>query len=575
MLKALQRFLLMLLLLMGGLFLLYQGFLYLSVRHNMPSGMVIAGVDVGKLSAEETAVALEKRYYTPLRLTYRQETVELDPRLVGFTLDLETMMAEAQSYIEAQDPWQGYLRFLLGQSIMEPITIELRASHDPEAIRERLHTLAAFMDQPAIPPRINETTEAFEMGRSGYHTNVEASIPLIEAALYHSDRPPVTLVVEDQPAPEFDISFLEASLRKQLDAFSGVGSIFVMDLETGEEISINGDMAISGLSILKIAIFLETYRALNGPPDEFIGQLLYETAVQSSNYGANLLLEFIAGERNTYQGAAVFTEAMRRLGLVNTFMAIPYDAPTVSTRPSTFSTPANSRSDLLFVPDPARQTTAEEIGTLLAMIYYCSQGGGALLAIYPDQLTPDECQAIIDLMILNEEGNLIRFGVPNDVPVSHKHGWDGATHGDAGIVLSPGRHYVIVEYLHQPDQWLVSDISFPILREISRTIYNYFNYEDPYLGDALFEAERFDPDDPFFNPRNEDEAEGNAEDEGDLGDDPAIEEEVQGEETPQPPPPTNDGLEVQYQFETTNKASRTILRNENVITYGTEIGDWR
>jgi beta-lactamase class A len=130
MLKALQRFLLMLLLLMGGLFLLYQGFLYLSVRHNMPSGMVIAGVDVGKLSAEETAVALEKRYYTPLRLTYRQETVELDPRLVGFTLDLETMMAEAQSYIEAQDPWQGYLRFLLGQSIMEPITIELRASHD-------------------------------------------------------------------------------------------------------------------------------------------------------------------------------------------------------------------------------------------------------------------------------------------------------------------------------------------------------------------------------------------------------------------------------------------------------------
>ena len=508
MLKALQRFLLLLLLMLGGLFLLYQGFSYLQVRNHMPPGMVIAGVDVGGLSAEETAVALENRYYTPLRLVYQQETLELDPRLVGFNLDLETMLDEGQNYVAAQDPWQGYFRFILGRTMMEPITIALQASHDPDSVRDRLQTVASFLDQPAVPPRINETTEAFEMGQPGHLLNIEASAPLLEAALYRTAQRQVELVVEEEEAPDFDISFLEASLRKQLDAFSGVGSIFVMDLETGEELSINGDVAISGLSILKIAIFLETYRKLDGPPDEFIAQLLYETAVQSSNYGANLLLEFIAGERNTYQGAAVFTEAMRRLGLVNTFMAIPYDAQTVPTRPSTFNTPANSRTDSPFVPDPARQTTAEEMGTLLAMIYYCAQGGGTLLAIYPDQITPQECQEIIDLMVLNVEGNLIRFGVPNEVPVSHKHGWDGFTHGDAGIVLSPSRAYVIVEYLHQPNQWLVSDISFPILREISRTVYNFFNFNEPYLGDALFEADRFDPDDPFFNQTPDDPAEG-------------------------------------------------------------------
>jgi beta-lactamase class A len=512
MLKALQRFLILSLLLLGGLFLLYQGFLYLMTREDMPPGMVMAGVDVGGLSAEETAVALQNHYFTPIRLNYRQEAIELDPQLVGFTLNTEAMLAEAQSYLEAQDPWQGYLRFLLGRSIMEPITIELQASHDPAAVRDRLQTVATFLDKPPQPPRINDTTEAFEMGQPGYVSDIEASAPLLEAALYRSDERQVDLVVQDLPAPDFDISFLRDSLQKQLDAFSGVGSLFIMDLETGEEISINGDMAISGLSILKIAIFLETYRKLDGPPDEFIAQLLYETAVQSSNYGANLLLEFIAGERNTYQGAAVFTERMRRLGLVNTFMAIPYDANPVSTRPTTYVTPANSRNDLLFVPDPARQTTAEEMGVLLSMIYYCAKGGGALLAMYPGELTPDECQAIIDLMVLNVEGNLIRFGVPNNVPVSHKHGWDGVTHGDAGIVLSPGRDYVIVEYLHSPNQWLVSDISFPILREISRTVYNFFNFEDPYLGDALFEADRFDPDDPFFqNLNNEQEQEPEAE----------------------------------------------------------------
>ena len=88
-------------------------------------------------------------------------------------------------------------------------------------------------------------------------------------------------------------------------------------------------------------------------------------------------------------------------------------------------------------------------------------------------------------MVLNEEGNLIRFGVPDGVPVSHKHGWIPDTHGDAGVVFTPGGDYVIVEYLHLPGQWLQSDISFPILREISRAVYNYFNFDEPYVGDPL------------------------------------------------------------------------------------------
>jgi hypothetical protein len=124
------------------------------------------------------------------------------------------------------------------------------------------------------------------------------------------------------------------------------------------------------------------------------------------------------------------------------------------------------------------------MGTLLSMIYYCSQGGGTLLAVYPDDVTPDECQAIIDLMVRNEEGNLIRFGVPEDVPVSHKHGWDFVTHGDAGIVLSPGADYVIVEYVTAPESdWLPYEIGFPILREISRATYNYFNFDNPNTED--------------------------------------------------------------------------------------------
>ena len=197
------------------------------------------------------------------------------------------------------------------------------------------------------------------------------------------------------------MDMLKRAVQAELNSFAGVGSVFVMDLETGEEFGINADTALSGLSILKVGIFVDAFRALNGPPDEYVRSLLEDTAIHSSDYGANLLLHVAAGENNTYKGADVFTESMHELGLVNTFMAVPYDAAVVATRPSTYVTPANSAGELPMQPDPARQSTAEDMGTLMSMIYYCSKGGGTLLAVYPDQITPGECQEIIDLMEQN------------------------------------------------------------------------------------------------------------------------------------------------------------------------------
>jgi beta-lactamase class A len=501
MLKKLQRFLTYTLVAILGLFLLYQGFLYWRGRDNMPPGTTIAGVDVSGLTAEETAVAIQKQYSQPVIIYHNDERVELSPLDIGFSLNLDGMVGEAQAAKDKQDVWMGYLRFVLGRPLeplgiepLEPISVELQAAHDEFALRDQLTTIGSFIDQPALPPHINETTETFEDGKAGFITDIEASLPDVTAAFYKPENREARLVILDQPAPEFDINFLADSIQKQLDAFSGVGSIFIMDLQTGEEVAINADAAISGLSILKIMIFVEAYRTFDGEPNDYIAGLLYDTAVKSSNFGANLLLHEIAGENNTYKGADMLTESMHRLGLVNTFMAVPYDAVAPATRRNTYVTPANSETDLLMTPDTAMQTTAEEMGTFLSMLYYCSKGGGTLLAVYPNDLTPEECQDIIELMVLNDEGNLIRFGVPEDVPVSHKHGWDLVTHGDAGIVLSPGGDFVIVEYLSLPagdtGDWLSHDITFPILREISRTVYNYFNPDSPNLEDPQHRAER-------------------------------------------------------------------------------------
>lgn len=489
MLKGLQKFLTTLLLIAGVLYLLYQLFLYQRAQTLFPPQTMIAGIDVSRMSGNDAADLLREQYYTPLLIYHREEEVEINPQDVGFQLDLETMLQEAEAASVQDDYWMGFGQFVIGRSL-DPITIDLSASHDQQALEDRIEFIAEVLDTPAISPLLTNNATDIEAGAAGYITDIEASTPLVQEALYRLDDREAHLVILEQDAPERSMELLKELLNRQLERFDGIGVAFIMDLTTGEEISINGDMAISGLSILKIPIFVETYRVLNAPPNEFVQGLLYDTAVQSSNYGANLLLHVIAGQDNTYLGAEMLTESLWHMGLVNTFLAVPYDAPEVASRPSTYTTPANSQTTLPARFDYARQTTAEDIGTLLSMVYYCAHGGGSLLAIYPDNFTPDECQAIIDLMVQNTQGNIIRLGVPPTIPVSHKHGWDGVTYGDAGIVMSPNGDYVIVIYVTNPaTDWLPDSISFPLLWQMSQITYNYFNYDDPYLEDPQVRAD--------------------------------------------------------------------------------------
>lgn len=494
---VIRKWILVLLLLAISSFLLYEWVQYRLVRDQMPAGTTVAGLNVTGLTLEEISAELEAAYYGPVYLYHRDEHVELDPQSVGFTLQIGQMLDQLSDQLSSQEEWLKFVSFIFDRPLVQPISIPLQASHDRNGLIAMLQTIGDLLDKPAQNAQFLTKEEAVKEGKAGYSLQVDDSVPIAEKALYNPNHRAAQLVVVEEEIPEMSLEVLKEFIETKLRSFDGIGSIFIMDLETGEEIGINADMAVSGLSILKIAIFVEAYRALEGDPDLTQQQLFLDTATRSSNFGANLLLHVVAGEDNTYAGADALTESMQQLGLVNTFMAVPYDASPPAYRRTTYVTPANSRTEREIIPDETMQSTAEEIGTLLAMIYYCADGGGPLLAVYPDEITPAECQAIIDLMILNEEGNLIRYGVPEGTLVSHKHGWARATHADAGIVFSPGGDFVIVEYLSQPGDWLLADYSFPILREIARATYNYFNPDVPYYGNVIRDQEQIDPANPF------------------------------------------------------------------------------
>ncbi|MEN8098662.1 MAG: serine hydrolase, partial [Chloroflexota bacterium] len=443
---------------------------YSKYRKTFPNGLTVGGINVGGLSEDEAEQRISSIYMLELDLYYQADRVPLNPVDVEFAVDLETMMNEAVEQRDTSGFWPGFWDFLLGrQSDSEPI--ELEATYSETRLKAVLANISATRDQEPQPAVPVPTTLAYQEGEAGHQLDLAASEPLVAEALMSPSNRQVTLVVDQISPPAPGLETLGRLIDAHMSDYDGIYAVYVIDLETGESLGINEDVAFSGLSILKIPIIIETFRTLDNEPNVEQTKLLTETMVESGNYTANLLLDVIAGEDNGMLGAERVTDTLWKLGLTNTFIAVPYEEDI----PGTYTTEANQRTDLNTHPDPKMQTTPKDMAMLLEMVYQCAAGGGTLLAAFPDDMRSDECQLMLEMMNQNRIGSLIEAGVPAGTTVAHKHGWGPETHGDAGIVFSDGGDYILVEYMYKP-VWLEWAESSPLLAEISRATYNLFNY---------------------------------------------------------------------------------------------------
>ncbi|GAB4268605.1 MAG: hypothetical protein Kow0080_11640 [Candidatus Promineifilaceae bacterium] len=281
------------------------------------------------------------------------------------------------------------------------------------------------------------------------------------------------------------LAYLQAAIDNTLAGFDGLSSYVIVDLETGERIARNENLAIAGMSLVKIPLLVETYRALDRAPNIEETKLITQTTSVSSNFAANLLLRDTVGGGDIFQGADILTQSMRNLGLYNTFITVPYDMDLPDGRLATYLTPANQRTDQTTHPDPYRQTTVGDLAALMEMIYQCAQNNSGLLReTYPDQLTQAECREILEMMQLNELARLLEAGLPDGVTFAHKVGWIDDTYGNVGIVFTPERDYLIGMALYYP-VWLEWEVSSPLFTEVSRLAYAHFTNPDAYPPELL------------------------------------------------------------------------------------------
>jgi beta-lactamase class A len=449
--------------------LLVQLVNYSAAWSKLPPGMTIGGVLVGGRDPQDARQQLLSTYGQAVTLNYQDHQIQLAPVDVGLQAGVDDALADAEEVRTRISFWAGFVDYLFDRP-NEAAAVTLPITYSVPQLNTFLSGVAVRFDQPPLPPEAQPDSLAFTQGVPGIELDAPASLPLIDAALRSPTQRSATLIVRERAIPPPPASALQQLYAARLAHFSGTAGVFAINLQTGEELCLNCDVAYSGLSLLKVPIAIETFRRLSAEPDPSERRLLTETLAYAGHASANGLLA-LAGGGDPAAGAAQVTDDVRALGLQNTYIAAPFET---AYRGGPVNTPANSRRDVDTHPDPARQTTPQDSALLLRMLYDCNLGGGALPAALPGDFGPEECDFVLRQLSDAYPGELLAGGAPPGTRTAQQMGWDGPTLVAAGVVYTPGGDFVLAVFL-RGDPWLEWRDGEPVVRDLARATYNYYN----------------------------------------------------------------------------------------------------
>lgn len=462
------------------------------LRANFPAGLTMAGIPVGGLDRQQAANRLLEVFSQPIELTYNNAVIQIDPDTIGFELDLDTMLTVADQLRVQQPFWQAFWDHLWGRPSRE-YDIPLSAIFSEERLRSYLQDeVSPRYDQPASPAKPIVGTVNFEPGSSGTELDIDKAILPIENALRSTTQRSVALPLKHTSPIHPSFENLDVLLRQtiELSNFDGVVGLYLVDLQTGQEIHFTSqsgnefayppDISFTASSTIKIPIMISVFRRLGDEIPDDTMKHLEDMIARSINTASDWLMERLLDPES---GPLVVTEDMQLLGLENTFLAGYFFQG--ARLLDIISTPGNQRTDINTEPDPYNQTTPLEMGLILFDIHQCAtSGNGNLIAAFPQEITQQECQVMIDYLLKDKTARLIEAGLPDGTNIAHKHGWVTDIYGiihdmsDAAIVYTPGGNYVLVIFLYDSEQ-IVFDPANDMVKDLSRAVYNYYNLPEP------------------------------------------------------------------------------------------------
>ncbi len=471
-----------------GILLLGEMRQYNTERSIFPPAAQIGGVPVGGLDAQAASERLEQAYSeTPVELRIDSSAVHIDPATAGQRFDSSGIVQSALDSLSERPYWQGLWDFLW-QRPPESLEAENACAVDREALHAYLlQEIAPRYQQPPVaggPVAAGDVL--FRSGQPGTVLDLEQAEPEIQRALCALEARVVTVTTRITEEPERRVDDLKPLLQTivQASGFDGLVEIYFQDLKSGQEINfaalggqaVEPGIAFTAASTIKIPVMVSTYKQVDAMPESLRRQM--ELMIDLSDNSSTDTVMEQALDPNI--APVQVTQDMQALSLKNTFLAGFFypGAPLLNL----YDTPANRRTDISTDPDVYNQTTAADMGRLLAAIHRCAvDGSGPLMDAFGGSVNQAECQEMSSLLEKNRKGVLIENGLPEGVRMGHKYGWvtdpnDGLMRNasDAALVFSPGGDFILSLYMYHPNQ-LHWDPAQRLAARLTTALYNFYN----------------------------------------------------------------------------------------------------
>ncbi len=484
---------------------------YSDNSNDLGTDVTIGGVQVGGLDAGTRLARLEAVYIDqPIVMRYEGSPILLNPSEVGFQLDTEAMQAAAERQSGTDDDfWTGFWNYLWNRP-QPAIDVPLIANLSEVELSQYIQDLSNRYDRDAATASYDLTTGTFQNSSSYTRLDQQQAATLIRSALYESDpaKRVIELPITTTPGQAATMDTLRQAIIEYIETSRGmfyngqntVVSMYVMNLNTGEEMGILPNAHVLASSTIKIGTLINFFRYQITTPTDDLKFLLAAAVICSDNGAANTLTIY-TGEQAIVPGLQKLNDTFCKAGAVNTNLLSMIDIGPQETLPipdyytAVYPTPcpgasvASAQVDTSVNTNPGNQnvTTAADMGTMLMMIYDCAYNGSGLLSVFPDEITQTECRQIIEILKGTHFRRLLELGVPEGVTIAHKVGYvpEAGVVGDVGIVFSEGAPYIFVMYvwdgvnITNSLQQVLQD--WTLIEDVSRLVYNYFNPNEPML----------------------------------------------------------------------------------------------
>lgn len=248
------------------------------------------------------------------------------------------------------------------------------------------------------------------------------TVSLPQASFYIPSEQPVK-VYKFNPSPPELLGILENNTQDYPADFG----IYIKNLSTGQEVSLNADVSFNAASLYKLAVMYTIYKKGSEGQldlsDPKIKDNLQAMITVSSNEAAYFLVEH-------YTSWEEVNHEMEDLGLKNT-----------------------SLNQIPIV------TTPSDMGKLLELM---AQGQAVNLEVSYEMLKLMSAQKINDRIPVH---------LPPNAIVAHKTGELGDVRNDAGVIIGPDNNYILVlmsKNLPEPEKIK------PLMAKISYEVYDFF-----------------------------------------------------------------------------------------------------